>query len=230
MTDKTVFIHHAAILNENCEQLCEVLRFPDPQNKIDHESKKIQKKCTDMNLQPNERKKIVSKKLGNWLVQRGEEHKYYYVTLVDETCPERQGHAFLDKCIVNISTINHTDTNELKNYLETIATEMEQQIHDDNLVSATGKVDLAKDKLEDALEQAMKNNANLVIVDDKAKYNMELARDFADDAAELEHVMEQRKRQMKFAYIAGVSGGVGLIGLPILQSVLGLAGMGILPI
>lgn len=197
---------------------------------IQHDQQKIVKLTKTYNMNPLERKKVFSKKSGNWLIQKGAKQNFYYILCTHETCPERLGHKAILEAIEQFEDLNISDRSSWNQQLGDLLKEQEDLVKKDNIVQATTKVDLAKDKMQESLEQAMKNNADLNRVDDKTNQLLEMAKDFAEDADELKDYMERRNRALKVTFIAGVVGGGGMAVTAILQGILHFAGMGLIPI
>lgn len=69
----------ALILDPSCEVIGEYCASITESLKIMKEKDKIVDKIDNFGLEPLERKKIVSKYIGNWLIQREDNGMYYII-------------------------------------------------------------------------------------------------------------------------------------------------------
>ena len=134
------------------------------------------------------------------------------------------GHSFLHNSKVEISRIDQNETVNLNQVLHHVVLKAEKTVKRDHLVSANAKVEIAKAKCAENIEEALQNTANLERLDDKTEQLKEMAGNFNDDAEELYKVMLARKRRT-LAYGAAVGGAaLGMVVFPIIQVTCHIAG------
>ena len=187
------------------------------------EASKIKTKMIEAGLRPNERKKIVSQKTGNWMCEC-DANNILFVCLVADTYSERLAYGFLNEMRKGVS--------ELSNYFAITPEEMEKgykgkldelqvKYNDpasfDSMSSVNSKVDLAKTKMEKSMQQALQNQQDLNNVNAKTENVLNLAKDLEKNSDELKKIMYWRN--MKLKMIMTVMGGAGCFAvvLPIIQ-------------
>lgn len=93
----------------------------------------------------------------------------------------------------------------------------------DSIKKVAKKVDLAKDKLEQALIAALENKGSLETLENKTTILLEMAEDFHHDADKMEIFMKRRNFILSVTGWMMFSGGMGLVVLPVVGHMCGLS-------
>lgn len=210
------------IRTENNETLIEGSICENPRSYA-KEAQKIKEKMIEVDLKPNERKKITSKKHGNWLCEC-DANNILVICLIEEGYPERLGYAFINEIRKSVSDIPNyygMTAKEMDSAYRTEFDNLSKKYNDpnsiDKLSSVNSKVDLATSKMQDNLKQALENQQDMTNVKTKSEGLLNMAKDYNDNADELRKIMYWRN--MKLKMIMGVMGGAGVFALvlPIIQ-------------
>ena len=193
---------------------------------IKEDSDKIRQKIIKCQLNPNERKKIVSKKTGKWC-SMADDNGLIGVVCVPEDYPERLAYRmindFSEKLIETCGELYHTHSpaelsSEFAGEFRRLMNKYNNPAAFDKMVSATQKVDKAKAKMAANLQMAMENSAQLENLDKKTLELMNNAQDFNKDAQAMKNLMEARNGRLKAMIISSCVGGGGVIILPIIAA------------
>lgn len=123
---------------------------------VKSESARIREKVMGAKLNPNERKKITSKKLGKWL-SMSDDNCIIGIVCVQEDYPERLAYKMINECSQKLieafgeDAYQDQDSGSVKGKFGTEFKQLIKKYNNpasfDKLTSAQAKVDLAKDKM-----------------------------------------------------------------------------------
>jgi len=193
---------------------------------VSDESIKVVHKIMLAKLNPNERKKITSKKVGKWLAM-SDDNGLIGIVAVKTDYPERLAYKMINDISMAMSELYGPD-----DYYKKDAGSVSMDYGDDfrklikkyndpttfdKLSSANAKVDKAKNKMAANLQMAMENSAALEGLNAKTADLLDAAQDFNKDAEELKNVMASRAARMRIVQIAVGVGGGGVIGMPLIM-------------
>lgn len=190
------------------------------------EAAKIKDKMIQAALNPNERKKIVSKN-GAWICE-ADGNNILYMALIAEDYPERLGYQLLNEFKRGVSDIPNyynASAKEISGNYEGTFMELSKKYNNptsfDSMTSVTNKVDKATKKMEENIKNALENQQDLNNVNAKTENLKNLAEEFNENADELRKIMYWRN--MKLKMIMGMMGGAATfsIALPIIQKFTG---------
>ena len=213
LSAKDLFIMHKV-------NLCKMDEFEE-------ENTKVLEKLMKSQLNPNERKKIVSKKTGKWLCM-SDDNGLIVVIVVSEQYPERLGYKFIGEVFKDLPEMfgefYYTKSSKeiLKNVEFTkkfkgLCTKYEEPQLFDKLYSANAKVEKAKEKMAANLNLAMDNAHQLTNLEDKTGTLLESAKAFHKDAKQMENIARGRNNRMKIMITMTATGGGGVVLLPLIM-------------
>jgi hypothetical protein len=196
---------------------------------VKKESTRIMQKILDTKLNPSERKKITSKRLGKWL-SMSDDNLMIGCVCVEDEYPERLAYKMIMDCSQKLiekygedDYINQTPQSIKAAFgddFKGLIKKYNNPNSFDKLSSANAKVDLAKEKMAANLQQAMENSAALEGLNSKTADLLNMAKDFSKDADELHQLMAQRAMRMRVITYTIAIGGGGTVGVPIILSFL----------
>lgn len=187
------------------------------------EAGKVKEKMLQAGLNPNERKKFVSPKNGNWQCEC-DGNKILFVVLVADGYPERLGYELIDKLrkglveVPNYFALSPMDTEKaFFAQFEQLMGKYNDPKSFDATSSVSAKVDLAKSKMENNMKAALANTQDLQNVESKTNNLKEMAKEMEKDSDELRKIMYWRN--MKLKMIMTIMGGAASFSviLPIIQ-------------
>jgi Synaptobrevin len=190
------------------------------------EAIKIKDKMIQAELNPNERKKIVSKN-GAWICE-ADGNNILYMVLIAQDYPERLGYQLINEFKRGLSDVpNYYNASaaEITRSYEGKFMELSKKYNNpasfDSMTSVTGKVDVATKKMEDNIKKALENQQDLNNVNAKTENLKNLAEEFNENADELRKIMYWRN--MKLKMIMGMMGGAATFSvvMPIFQKFVG---------
>ena len=197
---------------------------PNPKPYV-KESVKIKEKMMQAGLKPNERKLIVSPKNGKW-VSECDGNNIIIVALVADGYPERLGYAFIDEVRKGLSDITNYQDNtakETEDHFENAFMNLMEKYNDPGKIDKTflvgQKVDIALEKTQKVVNQALQNQQDLNKMDQSTANLLTMAKDFDNNADELRKIMYWRN--MKLKMIVGLMGGAASMSivLPLAQKI-----------
>ena len=189
------------------------------------EKDRIKQKVLSKKLNPNERQKIGSKKLGKWQSMT-DDHHFIGIVCVKDDYPERLAYKMINEVVGKMVEAYGEDE-----YHQTAPSQIKAGISEDfaklvkkydnpasfdSLVSAQAKVNLAKDKMAANQQQAMANQQGLENLESKTGDLLAMAKDFHKDANSLESLMKHKNLMNKIYTFTAAIGGGGTIVLPII--------------
>ena len=190
-----ILMRYAMLINgESGETLCEDKIIV--MDGIIKEKERIKQKVLDTKLNPNERKKITSKKLGKWL-SMSDDSCLICIVCVENEYPERLAYKMMNDIFLRLIEVYGEDDyftqsadavkSSIGDDFKSLVKKYDKPASFDKLVSANAKVDLAKQKMAANLQQAMANGAALNNLNSKTADLLSMAKDFHSDACALEN-------------------------------------------
>ena len=211
---KDIFTKYQFVLNNSCDTILASVE-ENSNDSIKKEFSKIKAKLKQTKLQPNERKKVNSKKHGKWLCFCGQDNRIYGALTEAEAME-----VLIYKCLLETSEmledVSNNDSSKIKELFQKGYEQGKKGYMNDSLRQTRMKVDIAKEKMMENINAAMQNNASLTRIDEKASDLKDIAKDFAEDADKLETYMTARNARLRLMlYSVGVGGG-GAVILPLI--------------
>lgn len=220
MTD---FLRYVLIVRPSDKETLISGSVSDNESAYAKESNKIKDKMIAAELQPNERKKIVSPKNGPWICEV-DGNNLLYIVLTHPEYQERLGYqliADIKRGLSDIPNYYNASRKDIEKAYETTLMDLIKKFNDpasfDSLSKVSGKVDKATKVMEDNIKKALENQQDLNNVNAKTENLKNLAEDFHGNTDELRKIMYWRN--MKLKMIMGVMGGAAAFSvvMPIIQ-------------